>query len=305
MEIASNDGYLLRNFVEEGVPVLGIDPAPDQAAAAIEIGVDTIAEFFTEELASSMVLKGQRADVIIANNVFAHIPDINDFTRGMKRLLADDGLITIENPYVRDLIEHCEFDTVYHEHFYYHSCTSIHRQMRRNDLWLNDVEYFPGLHGGTLRWHVGHHENQSSTVLQYLAEEAESGLDSFEYYERFGERVAAVKGDLLALLRGLKGDGKSIAAYGAAAKGATLVNFVGIGTDLVDYMVDRNIHKQGLHMPGTHQPIRDVSALLEDQPDYVLLLAWNFKDEIMQQQAEYLGRGGRFIVPVPSPEVVQ
>jgi SAM-dependent methyltransferase len=305
VEIASNDGYLLKNFVEEGVPVLGIDPAPDQAAAANAIGVNTIADFFTEELASKLVDEGSRADVIIANNVFAHIPDINDFTKGMKVLLADDGLITIENPYVRDLIEHCEFDTVYHEHFYYHSCTSIHRQMQRHGLWLNDVEYFPNLHGGTLRWHIGHHQSQSETVLQYLADEQAAGMDSFEYFEKFGERVAQVKADLLALLGGLKADGKTIAAYGAAAKGATLVNYVGITTDLVDFVVDRNVHKHGLLMPGTHQPIRDVSALLDEQPDYVLLLAWNFKDEIVQQQAEYLRRGGKFIVPVPTPEVVQ
>ena len=304
VELASNDGYLLKNFVEAGVPVLGIDPAPDQAAAANEIGVATMQEFFGLSLAEKLVADGIRADVILANNVFAHIPDINDFTAGMKALLADDGVIHIENPYVRDLIEHCEFDTIYHEHFYYHSCTSIDRQMRRHGLWLNDVEYFGDLHGGTLRWHIGHHENRSATVERYLADEQAAGLDTFEYYEAFAARVEGVKRDLLDLLGELKADGRSIAAYGAAAKGATLLNYVGIGTDLVDFVVDRNVHKQGLHMPGTHQPIRDVAALVEEQPDFVLLLAWNFRDEIIAQQADYVAAGGRFIVPVPAPEIL-
>ncbi len=304
VEVASNDGYLLRNFVEAGVPVLGIDPAPDQAKFANEIGVPTMAEFFGRELAERVVADGRKADVIIANNVFAHIPDINDFTSGMKILLADDGLITIENPYVRDLIEHCEFDTIYHEHFYYHSCTSIDRQMRRHGLHLNDVEYFPDLHGGTLRWHIGHRDEPTAEATRYLADEHEAGLDRFEYYTRFADRVAGVKHDLLALLGSIKAEGKTIAAYGAAAKGATLLNYVGITTGLVDFVVDRNIHKQGLCMPGTHQRIEDPIALLDRQPDYVLLLAWNFKDEIMAQQSEYVSRGGRFIVPVPTPQIV-
>ncbi len=303
VELASNDGYLLKNFVEAGVPVLGIDPAPDQAAAANAAGVPTRAEFFGQSLAEELVAEGLRADVIIANNVFAHVPDINDFTAGMRTLLADDGVITIENPYVRDLIDHCEFDTIYHEHFYYHSCTSIDRHMRRHDLWLNDVEYFPELHGGTLRWSIGHERNRSALVEQYLAEEAEVGLDSIEYYERFADRVSGVRRDLRALLAGLRADGKTIAGYGAAAKGSTLLNYAEIGTDLVEFVVDRNVHKHGLLMPGTHQPIRDPQALLDDAPDYVLLLAWNFKHEIRAQQSDYLKAGGQFIVPVPTPEV--
>lgn len=304
VEIASNDGYLLKNFLEAGISVLGIDPAPAQAAAATAAGVPNLMEFFGLELAERLVASGTKADVIIANNVFAHIPDINDFTAGMKVLLADDGVIHIENPSVRDLIERCAFDTIYHEHFYYHSCLSIDRQMRRHDLWLNHVEYFPDLHGGTMRWHIGHHENRSESVITRLAEEEAAGLGRFEYYAEFGERVATAKRELLALLQGLRADGKRVAAYGAAAKGATLLNSVGIGTDLVEYVVDRNTYKHGLHMPGTHQQVRDVTELLEDSPDYVLLLAWNFKDEIISQQAEYQARGGRFIVPIPHPEVV-
>jgi SAM-dependent methyltransferase len=304
VELASNDGYLLKNFVEHGIPVLGIDPAPDQADAANAAGVPTLAEFFGIGLARKLVSEGKKADVIIANNVMAHVPDLNGFVAGMKHLLAPGGVITVENPYVRDLIEHAEFDTIYHEHFCYYSCSSVDYLMRRHGLWLNHVEYFPNLHGGTLRWYIGNQENRSDTVLGYLDDERRRGMTRYDYYADFGQRVLQLKSDLLDLLRSLKADGKTIAAYGAAAKGATLLNYVGIGSDLVDFVVDRNVHKQGLHMPGTHQPIKDPAALLDEQPDYVLMLAWNFKDEIMAQQAEYLARGGRFVVPVPSPEVV-
>ncbi len=304
VELASNDGYLLKNFVEAGVPVLGIDPAPNQARIANEAGVPTLAEFFGIELAQRLVSEGKRADVIIANNVMAHVPDLNDFVGGMKLLLANDGVITVENPYVRDLIDHCEFDTIYHEHVVYWSCASVDYLMRKHGLWLNDVTYFPELHGGTLRYTIGHIENRSDEILRYLENEHAIGLDSYSYYEAFAGRVKDVKADLLELLRGLKAEGKTIAAYGAAAKGATMVNYVGITTDLVDFVVDRNVHKIGHYMPGTRQPIKDVAALLDEQPDYVLLLAWNFKDEIMAQQAEYIARGGKFIVPIPSPEIL-
>jgi SAM-dependent methyltransferase len=304
VELASNDGYLLRNFVDRGVPVLGIDPAPDQADAAEAAGVPTIREFFGVELAQRLVSEGRRADVIVANNVMAHVPDLNGFVEGMEILLADDGVATIENPYVRDLVEHVEFDTIYHEHFCYFSCTAVDALMRRHGMFLNDVEYFPGLHGGTLRWWVGKREQPSETVGRYLDEERATGVTDFSYYRDFAERVAAIKRDLLELLRELKSDGARIAAYGAAAKGSTLVNYVGIGPEVVDFVVDRNLHKQGLCMPGVHLLIRDPAALLDERPEYVLLLAWNFKDEIMRQQAEYRERGGRFVVPVPAPTVV-
>lgn len=304
VELASNDGYLLKNFVEVGVPVLGIDPAPDQATAANEAGVPTLAEFFGTELAQRLVDEGRRADVIIANNVMAHVPELNDFVAGMALLIADDGLITVENPYVRDLIDNCEFDTVYHEHFCYYSCTSVDRLVRRHGLFLNDVEYFQDLHGGTLRWHISPVEAATERVLGYLRDEEELGLTGAEYYRSFGARVAHLRQELRELLSRLRADGKTIAAYGAAAKGATLVNYVGLGTDLVHFVVDRNVHKQGLLMPGTHQPIRDPKALLEDAPDYTLLLAWNFEAEIMEQQAHYLATGGKFIRPVPAPAVV-
>ncbi len=303
VELASNDGYLLRNFRDEGVRVLGIDPAPDQAAAARAAGIPTLEEFFGADMAVRLRDQGMRADVIIANNVMAHVPDLNGFVEGIRILLAEDGLATIENPYVRDLVDHCEFDTIYHEHFCYFSCTAVDNLMRRHGLFLNHVEHFPDLHGGTLRWHVGRREDVSDAVRHYLVAERDLGLTDFSYYAGFAERVEGIKQDLLDLLRSLKAEGATIAAYGAAAKGSTLMNAVGIGTDLIDYVVDRNVHKQGRLMPGTHVPIRDPAALTEDQPDYLLLLAWNFENEIRQQQQEYLERGGRFIVPVPSPAI--
>jgi len=306
VELASNDGYLLQNFVEAGVPVLGIDPAPAQVQAANDKGVRSICRFFGRELAEELLASGQgQADVIIANNVCAHVPDLNGFVAGMQRLLAPGGLITIENPYVRDLIDHCEFDTIYHEHLFYHSCAGIAGLMQRHGLHLNHVEYFPELHGGTLRYHVSHTPGRSAELEAYLAQEAELGIDRFSYYEGFAQRVEALKTDLLALLRGLRAEGRSIAAYGAAAKGSTMLNYVGVDRDLVSFVVDRNVHKQGLHMPGTHQPILPVEALVDQRPDYTLILAWNFKDEIMRQQSAYTEAGGRWIVPVPHPEVVR
>ena len=304
VEIASNDGYLLKNFVAAGVPVVGFDPAPDQAAAANAIGVPTRSEFFGLEAARSLRSEGKAADVIIANNVMAHIPDPNDFVAGMAALLADDGVITVENPSVWDLVDRCAFDTIYHEHFFYHSCTSVKNLVERHGLHLNHVEYFPDLHGGTNRWYIGHHDEPTDHVLARLAAEHSAGIGTFEFYAGFGQRVDQLRSDLLELLNGLKGEGKSIAAYGAAAKGATMLNSTGLTTDLVDYVVDRNVHKHGRFMPGTHQPIVGVDVLVDDPPDVLLLLAWNFAAEIMTQQSEYAANGGRFIVPVPTPELI-
>jgi C-methyltransferase C-terminal domain/Putative zinc binding domain/Methyltransferase domain len=304
VEIASNDGYLLRNFVEAGIPVLGIDPAPQQAAAAGELGVPTLTEFFDAELARRLRSEGKRADVIVANNVMAHTPTLNSFVEGLSILLADDGVATIENTYVKDLVDHYEFDTIYHEHFCYFSCSAVDALARRHGLYLNGVEHFPSLQGGTLRWRLGTRSAPDRSVSEYLEAERECGLTSVNYYREFASDVHRIRTELRELLAELRSDGKTIAAYGAAAKGSTLVNFVGIGPDTVEYVVDRNVHKQGLFMPGTHLPIRDPSALLETTPDFLLLLAWNYKDEIAEQQAEYLDRGGRFIVPVPTPEIL-
>jgi SAM-dependent methyltransferase len=304
VEIASNDGYLLRNFVEQGVPVLGIDPAPTQADAAEAAGVPTLREFFGSELARRLRDEGRRADAIVANNVLAHTPDPNDLLAGAELLLAEDGVVAVENTYVRDLIDNLAFDTVYHEHFSYLSCTSIAALAGRNGLHLNGVEHFPEIQGGSLRWRLGKQETPGPEVADYLRRERELGLDKPDYYRRFGERVERARRDLVSLLRELKGGGASIAAYGAAAKGTILLNHAGIDGELVDFVVDRNPHKQGLYMPGVHLPIRAPEALLAEQPEYLLLLAWNYRDEIMRQQDEYRRGGGRFVVPLPEPEVV-
>ena len=304
VELASNDGYLLKNFASAGIPVLGIDPAPEPARAAEAAGVPTLQEFFGTDLASRLVVEGKRADVIVANNVMAHVPDLNGFVAGMAILLADDGLITVENPYVRDLVDHGEFDTIYHEHFCYFSCTSVNTLVRRHGMFLNHVEYFPDLHGGTLRWHIGKREEPSETVHEYLAEERRRGVDTPAFYRDFAARAEAIRHDLVALLRELKEGGARLAGYGAAAKATILLNYTGIGTDLLDFIVDRNVHKHGLHMPGVHVPITGPEALLERTPDYTVILAWNFRKEIVEQQAAYAEQGGRWVVPIPEVEVV-
>jgi SAM-dependent methyltransferase len=305
VEVASNDGYLLKAFVERGIPVLGIEPTPGPAAAAREVGVPTREEFFGADLARSLVAEGLRADVIIANNVMAHVPDLNSFVEGFSILLADDGLITVENPGVGALLEHTEFDTIYHEHFCYFSTIAVQALLGRHGLRLEDVEQFPELHGGTLRWRASKGDAPAGPgALAVLDAERAAGLDRFETYASFGDDVTELREQLLALLRSLKAEGKTVAAYGAAAKGATLLNSSGITTDLVDYVVDRNTHKQGRYVPGARLEIRDPAVLLTEPPDYLLILAWNVKNEIMAQQAEYQKRGGRFIVPVPRPVIL-
>jgi SAM-dependent methyltransferase len=303
IELASNDGYLLRHFGPHRVPVLGIDPSPGPAEAARAAGVETITAFFTPELARELRSDGRRADVVIANNVLAHVPDLNGFVEGIALLLADDGIVTIENPYVRDLVAKTEFDTVYHEHFCYFSCSAITALANRHGLDLLDVDYFPHLHGGTLRWTLGRGEPRDSTVDEYLRAEAKTGLTSPEYYFGLSDRVTLVRDRLLRLLDELRMEGR-VAAYGAAAKGATLLNSCGIGTDRVEYVVDRNPHKVGRWIPGAGLPVLPVDMLLDDRPEHVLLLAWNFADEIVRQQSEYLEGGGRFLLPVPTPQLL-
>lgn len=303
VELASNDGYLLKNFVEHGIPVLGIDPAGGPARAAQKIGVPTICAFFGERLAHELVDGGKAADLIIANNVLAHVADLHGFVEGIRTLLKNDGIAVLEMPYVKDLVDHCEFDTIYHEHLCYFSMTALERLFHMHSLFLNDVQHLT-IHGGSLRIYVGKAEHPSPAARDLLQAEASLQVTRLAYYDDFAHKVGNIRNELRQLLEDLKSKGAHIAAYGAAAKGSTLINYCGIGKQLVDFVTDRNTHKQGWFMPGQHIPVVATEVLLERMPDYLLLLAWNFAEEILKQQEEYRHRGGRFIIPVPAPRVV-
>ena len=305
VEIASNDGYLLQYFVEKGIPVLGVEPAANVAKAAVERGVPTVVRFFGQETAGDLVRDPGPANLIVGNNVLAHVPDVNDFVGGLKILLAPDGVVTMEFPHLWRLMDENQFDTIYHEHFSYLSFTTVIEIFSAHGLRIFDVDRIP-THGGSLRIYAGHagtiRAEEPAVAALRTAEEAQ-GFRSTERYASFAPRVEETKRALLDFLIETRRAGKSVAAYGAPGKGNTLLNYCGIRTDFVDYAVDRNPYKHGRYTPGTHIPIFPPERIRETRPDYVLILPWNLKDEITEQLAYVREWGGRFVVPIPSVDV--
>jgi SAM-dependent methyltransferase len=305
VELASNDGYLLQYFIERGVPVLGVEPAANVASAAVKKGVPTVVEFFGVQTARALA-ETRRADLLLGNNVLAHVPDLNDFVQGMKVMLNEGGVITMEFPHLLRLIEENQFDTIYHEHFSYFSFLTVSRVFAAHGLRLFDVEELP-THGGSLRIYAAHADDtqpETERARELLRRERAAGLADVETYRSYAWRVQADKRQILGLLIDLKRQGKSIVGYGAPAKGNTLLNYCGVGTDFLDYTVDANPRKQGNLLPGTHIPIRPLEALRETRPDVVVILPWNLREEIVDQHAYVRDWGGRFIARAPELRVL-
>ena len=307
VEIASNDGYLLQHFGPLGVPVLGIEPAANVAQAAQEKGIPTHVDFFGTKLATQLAEKKQRADLIIANNVLAHVPDINDFVAGIQCLLKPEGIATLEFPHLERLIEHNQFDTIYHEHFSYLSASIVDRIAHAHGLRMVDVEELP-THGGSLRVYLANLNSSHPTnrrVTELVEREDRLGLRSLEGYASFPEKVKKTKRELLSFLIEAKNQGKRVCGYGAPGKGNTLLNYCGIGTDFLDFTVDRNPYKHGRYTPGMHIPIKPPEEIDAYRPDYILILPWNLKDEIVEQMRHVRGWGGKFVVPIPAVSIIE
>jgi 2-polyprenyl-3-methyl-5-hydroxy-6-metoxy-1,4-benzoquinol methylase len=306
VEIASNDGYLLQYFADAGISVLGIEPAANVAAVAKDKGIPTLVKFFGVETAGELVESDQQADLLVGNNVLAHVPDINDFVAGMAIALRPDGVITMEFPHLLQLIRNTQFDTIYHEHFSYLSLMSAEKIFAAHGLHVFDVDELP-THGGSLRLHARHagDDEVSDNMIALRRTEAAAGLADLDTYTRFDQQVQVSKHALLEFLIAAKNGGNRIAAYGAPAKGNTLLNYCGIGKDLVEFTVDISPAKQGQYLPGTHIPVHAPEKLLDAKPDYVLILPWNIKDEIIEKMQQVRDWGGKFIVPIPKVEVIE
>ena len=307
IEIASNDGYLLRNFKERGIPVLGIEPAENVAQVARAAGIPTQAKFFGVKTARELVASGLQADLLLGNNVLAHVPDVNDFVAGMKIALKRDGVITMEFPHLLQLMANNQFDTIYHEHFSYFSFVTVEKIFAKHGLSLFDVEELP-THGGSLRIYARHAEHdkpaESANVESLRKREIGAGMTALATYEKFSENVRDTKRKLLDFLIRAKREDKSMVGYGAPAKGNTLLNYCGIRADFLDYTVDRSPHKQGLFLPGTRIPVHAPERIRQTRPDYILILPWNIKDEIIEQMSHVREWGGKFVVPIPRVEVI-
>jgi SAM-dependent methyltransferase len=308
VELASNDGYLLQNFVKQGIPALGVEPAANVAKVAIAKGVPTLVKFFGRRTAEEMAAEGKKADLIIGNNVLAQVPDLNDFVSGIRTILKPQGVATLEFPHLIKLMVENQYDTIYHEHFSYFSFITVEKIFAAHGLSLFDVEELP-THGGSLRIYARHAEDHSKPVgartVELRKRELVCGFDEMETYATFGEKVKESKRNLLAFLIRVKREGKRVVGYGAPGKGNTLLNYCGIRTDFVDYAVDRNPYKQGRFLPGTHIPIFSPERIFETKPDYLLIMPWNFKDEIMKQMARIREWGGKFIVAIPNLAVIE